>query len=154
MWFSLVFTAIHDLSMVTADCLLAYAVAGTESCFLCVLFGCCCTLPSCFLVFTLLFMFEVLNTPGTETHALLDILDNMTSHIMDQPEVCGCTAGFSTHAVRWSRQPASGLWHVLVVVPCENELLHGSAKVLADLTITITCISHCFVIQSLPYTCT
>ena len=93
MWFSLVFTAIHDLSMVTAGCLLAYAVAGTESCFVCVLFGCCCTLLSCFLVFTLLFMFEVLNTPGTETHALLDILDSMTSHIMDQPEVCGCTAG-------------------------------------------------------------
>jgi len=64
---------------------------------------------------------------------------------MDQPEVCGCTAGFSTHAVRWSRQPASGLWHVLVVVPCENEVLHGSAKSLADLTITIMCTSHCFV---------
>ena len=26
-------------------------------------------------------------------------------------------AGFSTHAARWSRQPASGLWHMFVMVP-------------------------------------
>jgi hypothetical protein len=30
MWFSSVFTAIHDLSVVSADCLMAYAVAGTD----------------------------------------------------------------------------------------------------------------------------
>ena len=105
MWFSSVFTAIHNLGVVSADCLLAYAVAGTESCL--VLFGCCCTLPLCIYVFIYLFIFEVMDTRNAEAHTLRYILDNMTSHIMDQPEVCGCTAGFSTHAVRWSRQPAS-----------------------------------------------
>ena len=152
MWLSSVFTSIHDLSLVTADCLLTYAVTGTEYCF--VLFACCCTLLLCFLSFALLSVLEVLDTLSAETHALWYILGNRTSHIVDQPGVCGCTAGFSTHAARWSRQPASGLWHMLVVVPCENELLHGSAKVLADLIITIACILHGSVIQSLPYTCT
>ena len=66
---------------------------------------------------------------NAEAHTLRYILDDLTSHIMDQHEVCGCTAGFSTHAVRWSRQPASGLWHMFVIVPCESELLHCSAEV-------------------------
>ena len=37
-------------------------------------------------------------------------------HFMYQPEVCRCTRGLSTHVVRWSRQPASGLWHLFVAV--------------------------------------
>ena len=68
MWLSSVFTSIHDLSLVTADCLLTYAVTGTESCF--VLFACCCTLLLCFLSFALLSVLEVLDTLSAETHAL------------------------------------------------------------------------------------
>ena len=61
----------------------------------------------CLYVFMFFVVFEVMDTRNAEAHTLRYILDSMTSHIMDQPEVCGCTAGFSTHAVRWSRQPAS-----------------------------------------------
>ena len=35
---------------------------------------------------------------------------------MDQPEVFECIYGLFTHILRWSRQMASGLWHVTVTV--------------------------------------
>ena len=35
---------------------------------------------------------------------------------MDQPEVFECIYGLFTHIMRWSRQLASGLWHITATV--------------------------------------
>jgi len=130
MWFSSVFTAIHDLSVVSADCLMAYAVAGTDL----VLTMCYCMLLHVAFLYIFLFLLVmgmVYTTKLDLIHYTIYLLDSMAHHIMHQPEVYRCTAGFTTHAARWSRQPASGLWHMLVMVPCAHELLHHSAKALA-----------------------